>query len=556
MTTEHPPVAPGTEQDPTAHAAASGTAGGTPFGAADSPYTSRQQSDEHGGTPHGFFAWIRGLGLSRQPGWIGGVCAGIAGRLGIDPIIVRGILIVLALFAPPVLVFYGVAWLLLPDTDGRIHMQRLLRGDPQPALGGIAILIFSGLLLPLSAAAQVLTGLNFFSLAGGGMWGFSASSVIGLLFNLALLGGLGAFVFWLVRRSNKDSWSGGAASASRTASASPTAASGTNGGGIGSGDPDVAATTAAAGVSDVPAAAAPSAATDAAGEPLSPGAGASVDELAAWKLQHEAWRTERERFNREQADANRAARAQWAAENKARSLAFAAQASDYRRARKRERPRASASAVFFTLGLALVVGAGSAIVALTSPANADYAATIGVLVAALVTSVAMIVTGAMRRRSGFLAFITVLLLLVGLGTSLVPRQAQLLWPWAYVDNSQQLGTMTQPWGDLSVWVYNYSNDATAPPRAMTLEKANGSLYINLDRGSSLTLRATVAPGQQVIVNTNSYETGELTQVTDKAINGSGEHSLSLGSFRGGPTADLTLDATLSNGSIIITEYTD
>ncbi|CAN5229805.1 hypothetical protein BH09ACT5_BH09ACT5_21120 [soil metagenome] len=48
-----------------------------------------------------FFGWMRGLGVRREPGWIGGVCAGIAARLGIDPLIVRGIAVVVAVLGGP-----------------------------------------------------------------------------------------------------------------------------------------------------------------------------------------------------------------------------------------------------------------------------------------------------------------------------------------------------------------------------------------------------------------------------------------------------------------------
>ena len=68
-----------------------------------------------------FFSWVRGLGIARADGWLGGVCAGIAARLRIDPIIVRGIVVVAALFGLPMLVIYAVSWALLPDITGRIH---------------------------------------------------------------------------------------------------------------------------------------------------------------------------------------------------------------------------------------------------------------------------------------------------------------------------------------------------------------------------------------------------------------------------------------------------
>src|SRR5690554_7739636 len=77
---------------------------------------------------HPFFQWMRGLGITREPGWLGGVAAGLGTRLGIDPILVRGILVVVALLGAPALLLYAAAWLLLPDLEGRIHLERLIPG--------------------------------------------------------------------------------------------------------------------------------------------------------------------------------------------------------------------------------------------------------------------------------------------------------------------------------------------------------------------------------------------------------------------------------------------
>ncbi|HUG51843.1 MAG TPA: PspC domain-containing protein, partial [Terrimesophilobacter sp.] len=94
----------------------------------------------------GFFDWMRGLGIVRQPGWIGGVCAGVAARLNIDVIIVRGIVVVLAIFGGPALLLYAAAWLLLPDNDDNIHLERLIRGQFEPAVIGVGVLFLLALL--------------------------------------------------------------------------------------------------------------------------------------------------------------------------------------------------------------------------------------------------------------------------------------------------------------------------------------------------------------------------------------------------------------------------
>lgn len=511
------------------------------------------ERDTHGGAPHGFFAWLRKLGIQRQPGWIGGVASGVASRIGVDPIVVRGILVVLAIFAAPVVLFYGIAWLLLPDTEGRIHAQRLAQGDPQPALAGVAVFVLFGLFTPNPSLIH-WNPFNWDPLSGF-FFGWSDSAIANAFVNIFILIALTAFIVWLVQRNNKNSRGGGAESAWPTDAAGTTVASGTYGGGIRSGDTDAAAHHSASPVAGAAPAAGAVAAEGENSEPIAPGAGASTDELAAWKLQHEAWRIERERFNRAQADADRAARAQWAAENKARSQAFAAQTVEHRRLRKLERPRVSASAVFFTLGVALVAGAGSAIVALGQPAIVDYAATIGVLVAALVAALAMIIAGIARRRSGFLAFVTILLLVLGFGSAVLPRDGVFLFPGQTISSTSSQRAVTQPWGSLSVWVYESGNGGPNYGRTVTVNKANGDVHIWIDPGASLELNASLAPGQTLSVRRQNDE-GDLLDFPVARPAVAGEYSLSLGTVPEGMSPDLSLDAKLAAGSIYIMQFTN
>lgn len=77
----------------------------------------------------GFFAWLRGLGLERsRERWLAGVAGGIAARANIDPIIVRGVFVVLAVLGGPGILLYLAGWLLLPDTTGKIHLEEVVRG--------------------------------------------------------------------------------------------------------------------------------------------------------------------------------------------------------------------------------------------------------------------------------------------------------------------------------------------------------------------------------------------------------------------------------------------
>jgi phage shock protein PspC (stress-responsive transcriptional regulator) len=76
-----------------------------------------------------FFAWLRSLGVTRRDdAWVAGVCSGIAARTGLDPLLIRGIAIVIALLGGPVFLAYAVGWALLPDARGHIHAESAVNG--------------------------------------------------------------------------------------------------------------------------------------------------------------------------------------------------------------------------------------------------------------------------------------------------------------------------------------------------------------------------------------------------------------------------------------------
>lgn len=103
---------------------------------------------------------------------LGGVCAAVAERLGISTAAVRVGTVLLAILGPA-LVLYLAAWLLLPDRQGRIRLERAVReGHPSSLVllvvtvlvalpdtglhartGWIAVLVVGALLL-----ARVLFG--------------------------------------------------------------------------------------------------------------------------------------------------------------------------------------------------------------------------------------------------------------------------------------------------------------------------------------------------------------------------------------------------------------
>lgn len=100
-------------------------------------------------TPHamdGFWSWCRSLGVTRSSDrWIGGVAGGLAQRFGVDPLLVRGILVASVVLGGIGILAYAAAWALLPEPDGRIHAEQLLRGNFDQAVAGIGLLLLIGL---------------------------------------------------------------------------------------------------------------------------------------------------------------------------------------------------------------------------------------------------------------------------------------------------------------------------------------------------------------------------------------------------------------------------
>lgn len=89
-----------------------------------------------------FFDWIRGIHVTRSDDrWLAGVCGAVADRTGLDPLVVRGVAIVVALLGGPVFLAYAAGWALLPDSSGRIHVERMIRGVLDPALIAIGVLV-------------------------------------------------------------------------------------------------------------------------------------------------------------------------------------------------------------------------------------------------------------------------------------------------------------------------------------------------------------------------------------------------------------------------------
>ncbi|MEW9264455.1 PspC domain-containing protein [Kineococcus endophyticus] len=141
-----------------------------------------------------FFATVRSCGVERsQDRWFAGVCGGVAERLGLDPLLVRGVLVALTVVGGLGLAAYGACWLLLPDgrsasagdgspeaapvpiTPGRIEAEAVLRGDVSGGALLAGALVLADVVLP-----RALLGVLNQNLDGPG-WGFLLTGLLALL---------------------------------------------------------------------------------------------------------------------------------------------------------------------------------------------------------------------------------------------------------------------------------------------------------------------------------------------------------------------------------------
>jgi phage shock protein PspC (stress-responsive transcriptional regulator) len=148
---------------------------------------------------------------SRDDRWIGGVAAGVANYLRIDPVIVRVFAVALVFVGGAGLLLYLAGLLLMPNEDGTAT------GPQTPAGSGRAATIAGAVILAIALVAVVEGGffwgaillpLGFLALAGLGVWWLSSGEGpagsprevlrrIGLgLAVLALCGALAIAGFW------------------------------------------------------------------------------------------------------------------------------------------------------------------------------------------------------------------------------------------------------------------------------------------------------------------------------------------------------------------------
>jgi len=396
--------------------------------------------------------WIRSLGYVRGDGWLGGVCAGIAHRIGVDPVIVRGVFVVATLLGFPGLWLYALAWAVLPDRAGRIAVRAGRSGDP--AIAGIVAVVIGAVLASWASTslAALVFGISFSSGLSGALaslivWGGAISAAIAVL-------------VWLSRRAPARF------DLPRT---------GDDGG--------VSGTTAVSG------GAASGAAPPHSPEPVEPlpDALASAEELDAWRAQHAAWREQHEAWRVAQADGSAAA-AEERARRQAEYAAFRAQVARERAERRALRPRASMAFVAITVGAALVVG--TVVWILFQPNRSAWAGYAAVLAAAAVIGLAMVLAGARRRRSGFLAAVTLILLAIGGSGVAMYLVDDMIGPDRYVPMPDGDLAIDQPWGQLTLdvgGVYDESGETR-------VSKGSGQVWITVQAGIDVEFETTSGTG--------------------------------------------------------------
>ncbi|MFC7401121.1 PspC domain-containing protein [Citricoccus sp. GCM10030269] len=156
---------------------------------------------------NGFYSWIYSLRTVRAPQrWLGGVVAGLGARVGMDRTLARALFVVLTFLTGGFTVlFYGLAWMFLPEPDGRIHAREAGQGRWTSGMTGA--LIFS-----------VLGFVDLFTLPGeigrgDGWWD------VGNIFGLAII----AVFVWLVISQNQNNQNGARTAPQEIAPAEPTA---------------------------------------------------------------------------------------------------------------------------------------------------------------------------------------------------------------------------------------------------------------------------------------------------------------------------------------------
>ena len=141
-----------------------------------------------------FFATLRRSPVQRsQDGVIAGVAAGVADRLGVSRAVIRVAMVALALLGPGVLL-YLLAWLLVPDAQGRIRLEGAIRGGQGSSIVLLIVTVLSVFSTLFGGAWQLVPGRPGMP----GMYGNGAG--LWLLFVLAVIAVIGVKKGWFSGR--------------------------------------------------------------------------------------------------------------------------------------------------------------------------------------------------------------------------------------------------------------------------------------------------------------------------------------------------------------------
>ncbi|MER7798182.1 PspC domain-containing protein [Microbacterium sp. NPDC096154] len=412
------------------------------------------------------FTWIRSLGFQRGHGWAGGICVAIADRIGIDATVVRGIAVVATVLGFPLLWIYALAWAVLPDDRGRIPLR--MRAGSGPALLGAAGLVVLAV-VHVTLGISAVEAFAWSSFPGRFVWELTEWALW-----LSVLGAIAVVIAWFARR--------------RRPARADFPRQGDDGGVSGTAAVSGGATS---GVAPPPSSASPVPAP--APEPPEPLSDlASAADLDAWRAQHAAWREQHDEWRRRQLEGDAVAAAEDRARREAERAAFRAEAARLRAERRATRPRTSIPFVAITFGTALI--GATAVWLAFQPNAAERAWPAAVLTGAAVVALAMILAGVVRRRSGFLAFVAVVLLAIGGSGLAVHAVDDLVGPGRYVPLRQGDDTIAQPFGELSLEV---ASDARGSG-VTRIEKGTGTVYIAVYPGVDVRFETTGEEGEVTV----------------------------------------------------------